>query len=327
MKKVTLSVVTAMVFLVGMVSEARVGGGRSFGSRGSRGFGSSSVMRSSPYRSAPQVPSQLPNNSYSRQQPPVAQPNPFPAPGGGSSFLKSMGAGIAGGMLGSYISRSMGWGGGLGGGMGYGGGGGGGGFGFLELLLVGGLLFWLYRTFSQKTQTSSQGAAALMRDAKENHLSENSQWGNQDGGARYRDPYSNSEAPTSSLSSDVAMDLFFQIQGAWGTRDLSAVQGLLESDARSFLEAEISRLKAARQINRLENIAVRNTEVIESWGEGNREFCTIRFLANLLDFTIDEQTLQIVDGSRTSPVKFEELWTFAKDRNASQWRLSAIEQV
>src|SRR5438552_207718 len=117
MRRLSFSLVVLMVFVLSSLAEGRVGGGRSFGSRGSRSFGSP-MGNAGRYRAAPPPPP-----SYSRsaqpQQPFSPQSVPHPS-SQGSSFLKSMGAGIAGGMLGGLLARSLGW-----GGFGYAGGPGG----------------------------------------------------------------------------------------------------------------------------------------------------------------------------------------------------------
>ncbi|MCX6109577.1 MAG: TIM44-like domain-containing protein [Proteobacteria bacterium] len=61
--------------------------------------------------------------------------------------------------------------------------------------------------------------------------------------------------------------------------------------------------------------------------EGGDEYSTVRFSANLLDYTVDERTEQGVDGSDSSPVKFEEDWTFAKPARGDAWQLVGIQQV
>lgn len=64
----------------------------------------------------------------------------------------------------------------------------------------------------------------------------------------------------------------------------------------------------------------------EAWQEGGQDFLTVRFLASLLDYAVDEVTGQVVEGSRTEPVKFEEYWTFVRAVGPNPWRLSAIQQ-
>jgi len=36
---------------------------------------------------------------------------------------------------------------------------------------------------------------------------------------------------------------------------------------------------------------------------------------------------QVIDGSKTEPVKFEEYWTFTRPVGNNPWQLSAIQQA
>src|SRR5512138_1958867 len=84
-----------MVFVIESDAFARVGGGSSSGSRGSRSY------------SSPSRPSPGPSQSYgspTRPTPPPQQPFQQPAGGG---FFRNMLGGIAGGFLGSMLFRSL----------------------------------------------------------------------------------------------------------------------------------------------------------------------------------------------------------------------------
>jgi predicted lipid-binding transport protein (Tim44 family) len=333
---------TVGTFLLSPDAESRVGGGRSFGSRGSRGFsaprggGYNRGYSGSPYSSQSRPSGQTP---YGNTAPNTAQ-RPYQPQSTGSGFLKSMGAGIAGGFIGNMLFRSLGMGGGMGGmNGGYGMGNGGGGFGVFEFLILLGLIFLLFKVFARKPLASSNNfgmgmnrdesrnepqdeAANLMRQARPNGWSGNN--------SNYGDTRSQPEIETdisdgTPIDREQAMDLFFQVQGAWANRDLSSAASVLDTEAKTFLEEELFRLKSMKQINRLENIAVRDVQAIESWKDLGKEFSTVRITANLLDFTVDENSLQVVSGSKTTPVKFEEYWTFARE-SGSPWKLSAIQQ-
>ena len=76
----------------------------------------------------------------------------------------------------------------------------------------------------------------------------------------------------------------------------------------------------------LENI-VSGEGLTEAWQEGGQDYVTVRFLASLLDYTVEEASGQVVEGSRSEPVKFEEYWTFARPVGPNPWRLSAIQQA
>ena len=56
-------------------------------------------------------------------------------------------------------------------------------------------------------------------------------------------------------------------------------------------------------------------------------FITVRFYANLLDYVEVESTGQVLSGSKTEPVKFEEYWTFTRPVGNNPWQLSAIQQA
>jgi predicted lipid-binding transport protein (Tim44 family) len=123
-----------------------------------------------------------------------------------------------------------------------------------------------------------------------------------------------------------ATDMFFKVQAAWTTRDLSRVGDLLAPEMRQSLQEQCDRMRADKRINRLENIAVRQAEVTEAWQERGQDYATVYFLASLLDYTTDESGAQVLEGSRSEPVKFEEYWTFVRPVGANAWRLSAIQQ-
>jgi len=125
---------------------------------------------------------------------------------------------------------------------------------------------------------------------------------------------------------ETASDVFFRLQGAWMTRDMGGVRASVTEEMSKTLQSQCDRLRAERRVNRLENIAVRSVEVTETWQEEGHDFVTVRFLANLLDYTTDESGTQLVEGSRTEPVKFEEFWTFTRPVGPGAWRLSAIQQ-
>ena len=312
-------VIFTLFFLVSVLeidAWARAGGGRSMGSRGSRSF---STPRSTPAPS-PASPSQ-----GSRQY--NAPSAPASSPFGGGGFLRSMAGGLVGGMLGGMLFRSLGF---AGGGMGSVGGG----IGLMDIILIGALLYGIYWFIKRRRTTAAaeQHAGSYYRESSPVDI------------GRTASPMQAYEA--AEQESDVAaglrhirqmdhqfdekhftdgcMDHFFRIQGAWAIRDMSGVRDLLTDEMSGTLRQEAEQLKAKRQINRLDNIAVRSADITEIWQEGGADFITVKLYANLLDYTVDEQTGQVVAGSRTEPVKFNEYWTFTRPVGDNPWRLSAI---
>ena len=109
-------------------------------------------------------------------------------------------------------------------------------------------------------------------------------------------------------------------------RDLAPVFSLLTDEMKRTLQEDVDRLLHDKQVNRLENIAVRKVDITEVWQESGQDYITASIYANLLDYTTDDVTGAVVSGSKTEPVKFEEYWTFTRPVGNNPWRLSAISQ-
>jgi predicted lipid-binding transport protein (Tim44 family) len=307
------AVLAAVMFLSITVLElnahARAGGSRSSGSGGSRSY------------SRPASPSSP--SSQSRQQAAPA-PGQFQQPGGG--FMRSMAGGIAGGMLGSMLFSSFA---GAGAGSGVGGGGG---IGLFEIILLAGGGYLIYRYIKKKRADSSavpsgqgafQGGTVIPINSVQQQSIEPPADEVNEGLAHIRqmDP-----AFDENRFNDLAMDIFFKIQGAWMARDLSQVSGLLTEEMKRIFQADLDQLLRVKQVNRLENIAVRKVDVAEVWQEDGQDYITASIYANLLDYTTDELSGAVVSGSRTEPVKFEEFWTFTRPAGSNPWQLSDIRQ-
>ncbi len=325
----TLVVATILFFggLLWMESTAwaRAGGGGSSGSRGSRSF------------STPRAPSS-PTPSAPRQTPsPGAQfPGSPTQPGSGgwfsrSPFLQGMAGGLAGGLLGNMLF----------GGRGYAspmGGGGGGGIGLLDLIIIGLLIYFGWRFFKKRRAAMNSADPYGPRyDAASGRPFEGSPYY---GGAepepvqaydevergfaqiRQFDPGFEEES-----FKEKVQDLFFRIQAAWMNRSLDGIENLVTQEMADYFRKEFASMKQQGIINRLENIAVRKVEPSEVWQEMGKDYVTVLFTANLLDYTVDEKTNQVVQGDRLNPVKFQEFWTFVRDIGSPQWKLSAIQQA
>jgi predicted lipid-binding transport protein (Tim44 family) len=209
---------------------------------------------------------------------------------------------------------------------------GGGGFGMMDLLLLAGIAYLIYwfvrrkRAAQEAPAYGSQMAADAYGSGAATATLDASTW-QQDrdrglGHVRQLDPGFDEAA-----FRELCTDRFFQIQAAWMRRDVDKLRPLLTEEMQGVFGKQIAAAKAKRQSNKLENITVRSVELTEAWQESGQDYITARLLANLLDYTVDDTTGQIVDGSDSAPVKFEEFWTWVRPVGQNDWRLSAINQA
>ncbi len=321
-----ISVAFLFLLFVAMesVSYARAGGGRSSGSRGYSSGSGRTQQRT--------TPSQTPGSTQQRAQQQATQAPPIqqPQPSFGRSLLYGIGGGLLGGMIGSMLFGGRGYAGGAGTG--------GGGFGFgdiIILLVIAGIIYFVYKKYrarkNEEMQMSAAGAGySQSYSYNEPSLSEP----RYETAARQEDPVSEGIRHIKEMDSsfdenrfkEAAEDNFFRIQTGWTKRDLSSVRNLLTPQMLNTFQTDINDYLSKKQINRLENIAMRQVEIVDAVQDQGEEYITIKFLASILDYTVDETNNQIISGSSSDPVKFLEYWTFTRKVGDRNWLLAGITQ-
>ena len=124
---------------------------------------------------------------------------------------------------------------------------------------------------------------------------------------------------------DHARRVYFVVQQAVGMRELAGVREYLTPEMAAVLQAQCDRLRSARRTNRVEQLDLRRVEVTEAWQEGGQDYVTVLVAASMIDYTVDDGTGAVVEGSRTTPQAIEDFWTFARAVGDHPWRLSAIQ--
>jgi predicted lipid-binding transport protein (Tim44 family) len=126
---------------------------------------------------------------------------------------------------------------------------------------------------------------------------------------------------------EIASDVFFQVQAGWMRRDLQSYRHLLGEQLAREYEVRFAEMRERGHINKLESIAVRKIEVVDAGSDGREDFATVLFTANLLDYTVDDKTGNLIEGSMTAPVKFEEEWTWVRPTGTMNWKLEGIKVI
>jgi predicted lipid-binding transport protein (Tim44 family) len=260
-------------------------------------------------------------------QPRQTATTPAASPMGGS-FARGLAGGVMGGMLGSMLFGGMAH------GMGGGGGLGGSGIGLFEILLLAGLGYLIYRWYSRRKALATNTGAEIPQNQN--------QPGNLFSGVgsqqaveetMHEDPLVAGVKEIWTVDQDfdpeafkeTAQDLFFKIQAGWTRRETDVLKDFVGNQLLSEYGQHFEEMKQAGHINRMENIAVRKIDLISAGVQQGEIFVTVRFTANLLDYTVDEKSGNIVKGDPENPVRFEEDWTFARPIESPRWKLEGID--
>ncbi|MDO5673868.1 MAG: Tim44 domain-containing protein [bacterium] len=254
-----------------------------------------------------QAPSQMQQNRGAQQQ-----------QGGG--FGRGLLGGLAGGALGAMLFGSM---------FGMGGSG----MGFLPLLLLGVAGYFFYRRFVRKPAgPSSPGYGPPPSPG--GGFSPASQ-------DNYMPPIQDIQGPDKGLDAvrrtdpgfdeahflEVASDVFFKVQAGWTRRDLATFGHLLGAQLASEYADHFRELKEKSHLEKMESIAIRKVEIVDAGSDGKEDYVTVLFTANLLDYTVDEHSGALVEGSMTEPVKFAEEWTWARPVGTENWLLEGVQVI
>jgi predicted lipid-binding transport protein (Tim44 family) len=231
--------------------------------------------------------------------------------------------------------------GGLLGGLLFGGLGGGFGIGLMDILLLGGIAF-LVITFLRRRRTPepaySMAGGGSMASPAPTPVERTGGWSAASAVAEPQGTAASTELERglghirgmdarfdpAALAAD-ARGTFRDVQAAVMARDAAPLRSRLTPEMANVLQNQCDRLRSSRQTNRLERIDVRRAELTEAWQEGGHDFVTVYLEASLIDYTVDDRTGTVLDGSNTVPQEIVEYWTFTRPVGPNPWRLSAIQ--
>jgi predicted lipid-binding transport protein (Tim44 family) len=310
---VVLSVALPLAMAVS-AADARVGGGMSSGSRGSRTFAAPPSTSTAPSTAQPF------NRTFSQPGSP-GMGAPAATTGGGFFNRGGMGRGLLGGLAAGFIGAGlfgMLFGGGLFSGLG-------GLSSILGLLLQIGLIVLVVRLAMSWWHRRNASAPAYAGAAAD---------GGPAGTGPQPSPRSglgfglgSGSAPLEIQPADYEAfeRLLSEIQAAWTNEDLAKLRTLATPEMVSYLNEDLEGHRSRNEVNRVSGTKLLQGDLAEAWREGNDDFATVAMRFSMVDKTLDRATGRLVGGSE-QPVEVTEVWTFLRPRGGN-WELSAIQQT
>ncbi len=310
---VALALIAAVAFQVSQ-ADARVGGGSSFGSRGSRTFTAPPSTPTAPGQAAPV------NRTFA--QPGAQSPVGTAAP----SRFGGFGSMLVGGLLGAGLFGLLS-GAGLFGGL----------TGFasiigllLQVALIGGLIWLAMSFFRRRAQPQYAGAGAggaspfATRTAANPMKADNRPWAG--GGGSTQNP----SGPLEIKQEDYQAfeKLLTSIQDAYGREDINALGAFTTPEMLSHLSADLAENRRNGVRNEVSNAKFIQGDLSEAWTENGSDYATVAMKYTIIDAMVEIGTGRVVSGDRTTPQEVVEIWTFRRDHRylTEGWQLSAIQQ-
>lgn len=318
-----------MVTLIAVdYAEARRASG-GLGSRGTRTFEAPAATRTAPTPAAPIERTMTPRtNANQPATNPSTAANQAARPGG---LFGGLAGGLMGGLLlGGLFGMMMGT--GFGGAM-----------GFLGLLLQGLLIFFLIRfamrMFANR-QAATSGAGNPPGFGGFGGMARDNQSGDQarpsfqipklGGGvssvASARRAAQPDELGITPKDLERFEELLQEMQRAYAAEDYGALRRITTPEAMSYLAEELSENATKGVKNEVRDVHLVQGDVAESWAEDKMEYATVAMRYEAIDYVVDRQSGDVVEGDANTPVESVEIWTFARRPN-TQWQISAIQSA
>jgi predicted lipid-binding transport protein (Tim44 family) len=118
--------------------------------------------------------------------------------------------------------------------------------------------------------------------------------------------------------------LLGDIQADYSTEDLSALRAKVTPEMLSYFSEQLAANASRGLINRVTDVKLLQGDLAEAWREGNTDYATVAMNFALKDSMVERASGQTVEGGEPSEVT--ELWTFMRARGGN-WLLSAIQQT
>jgi predicted lipid-binding transport protein (Tim44 family) len=312
---VVLSVALPLAMAIS-AADARVGGGSSSGSRGSKTYSAPPSTSTAPGAAQPM------NRTFTQPGTPAAGAAAAGAANKGGFFNRP---GMMGGMLGGLAMGFLGaglfgmlTGGSLFSGLG-------GLSSIIGLLLQIGLIILVVRlamSWWQRRHTPASAYAAGPAPAAEGPGAQTSFRSGLGGFG-----LGSSQPPLEIQPADYEAfeRLLGEVQAAWSNEDVAKLHTLATPEMVSYFSKDLEENKARNDLNKVTDVKLLQGDLAEAWREGETDFASVAMKFSLVDKTTERTTGRLVAGSDT-PVEVTEVWTFARRRGAD-WELSAIQQT
>ena len=114
---------------------------------------------------------------------------------------------------------------------------------------------------------------------------------------------------------DRAQTTFFKVQQAWAARNQDLARDCVSDALYERHKMQTDQLIANHQIDVLENIVIGNAHIMSATPGNAFDSIVVAFTASMTDYTVDENTRQVVSGNQYRQT-FTEFWTFIRRADA-----------
>jgi predicted lipid-binding transport protein (Tim44 family) len=123
--------------------------------------------------------------------------------------------------------------------------------------------------------------------------------------------------------------LLGEIQTAYGREDLDKLAAMTTPEVLAEFSQDLAANARRGVRNEISDVKLLQGDLSEAWRENGSDYATVAMRFSLVDATVDRATGSLVAGDRSRATEATEFWTFRRDDRAAAdgWQLSAIQQA
>jgi predicted lipid-binding transport protein (Tim44 family) len=312
-----VAVLAGALLLVPVIAEARPGGGKGFGSRGTR------------TQQAPARTDTAPNGAQPFQR--SAQPSPAaPTAGAASaaaqaarpSMARNLMMGVGAGLLGAGLFGMLSGAGffsGLASLAGI--------FGFLlQIALIGGAIWLALRFFRRRSepQMAAAGGAPLPREPyqPQGQPTQMARMGMMGGGAAAAVQTQAIELTGEDFNAFET--LLTEVNATYSNEDEAGLRRITTPEMFGYFDEDLSGNARKGFVDRVSDVKLLQGDLAEAWREGSMDYATVAMRFSLINALYERASGKVVEGDPRTPQEVTEYWTFVRERDGA-WKLSGIQ--
>ncbi len=176
--------------------------------------------------------------------------------------------------------------------------------GLLEILIIGGLIYYIYKRFKSSKRTSREHTEKKQKD---------------------NSSISIEEQVDEKFLKNFVKNLYIKLQNEWSKGDLTTVKNLLTDRLYNHLEMQLLELSGRGLRNIIDNIKIHNVDIIhiEDLPDGNK-LVVAELEVEMIDYITNSKG-RVISGNPDEPKKVKEYWAIIG--KALNWKLDDIRDV
>jgi predicted lipid-binding transport protein (Tim44 family) len=338
--RLVAAVAIAALTLVPVMAEARPGGGKSSGSRGSKTFSAPPSTNTAPSAAQPMQRTATPAPAPSMGAP-AAGAAAAAAQAARPSFARTMMMGLGAGLLGAGLFGLLSGSGLFGGLSGL--------ASFLGLLLqfalVGGLIYLAVRFFRRRSEGQPAMAgmgqnigrdmnpapqqridAMARQDAPRQGMAQPAAGFGGFGGQQPAQPVATQPIQLANEDFGVFEQRLQGVMEAYSRQDNAALARIATPEMAGYLAEDLAEDARNGVMDVSRDVKLVQGDLSEAWREGGEEYATVAMRFSVLNTVVEKASGRMVEGHADIPREVTEIWTFMRPQGG-EWVLSAIQQA